>query len=119
MDPLTPYLAAVRERVAKATTFHGMKRWWLLLTEHHLAAGDGTENWMLSTDDTDLLEHAPADLARLLALAEAGQKIIESALLVQIYAGNVIHHGTDTVLIESLRGLADATTRYQAIAQED
>ena len=62
---------------------------------------------MLSADDTDLLEHAPTDLANLLALAEAGQDMANEV-------ARMIRHGT----VGDESAAADALARYQAAVQD-
>ena len=66
---LTPFLAAVRERLAKAK-------------EEVFGLCDGSRKWTMcvpvqeQTDSDRVLMVALNDLARLLALAEAGQKMV-------------------------------------------
>src|SRR3990167_1571916 len=86
MPDLTPFLTAVRERLAKATP--GPWTWdeegWHLTGVGDCHCKRGRHLAIIETDcgfygpcqvDRELIAHAPTDLRRLLALAEAGQEI--------------------------------------------
>ena len=114
MTELTPFLAAVRERLAKATPYQHD------LLPFHLMGEPGNPI-------SEFINHAPTDLARLLALAKAGQEVIEIAsdLNCQHEPKKHVRRGTGNLCDWcgfawpcDVVALTDALTRYQAAVQE-
>jgi len=107
---LTPFLAAVRERLAKAK-------------EEVFGLCDGSRKWTMcvpvqeQTDSDRVLMVALNDLARLLALAEAGQEMTaQFEDMLRILCGRwCTANGPHTMGCQRWRA---TLTRYQAAVQE-
>ena len=121
MTNLTPYLNAVRERLAKATPGPWEER-----------LGDSTKETLVADvrgltiygpyqavscgADADVIVHAREDLARLLTLVAAGQEAIASMeSCLNAWCERYCPMGSHTLTCFERR---DKFTRYQAAVQE-